>query len=244
MHDQVAPGRTARKRERRSREFVVAAQSIIAEEGFEGLTMSRLARQLDTLDSAVYRYFSSKGALIAEIQKDAIERLTASLDGVRERADDAISAAGLDDRTAATTRLLLVGRWLCAASQSYFEEVRLLQMIMSHRQTTLDPEGGLRILPIAMELLTRAVVAIEEAQAVGAIEPGSGIDRAALLAGALSGVLEGDDLEKYVPSLFGGTRLAQQANLDLLRGWGADRVALTRATELIDEMATEGPLAT
>jgi len=185
MHDHAAPGRTARKRERRSREFVVAAQSIIAEEGFEGLTMSRLARQLDTVDSAVYRYFSSKGALIAEIQKDAIERLTASLDGVRERADDAISAAGLDDRTAATTRLLLVGRWLCAASQSYFEEVRLLQMIMSHRQTTLDPEGGLRILPIAMELLTRAVVAIEEAQAVGAIEPGSGIDRAALLAGAV-----------------------------------------------------------
>ena len=69
-----ATGRPERKRAKRRREFLDAAARIVADEGFEALTMSRLAEHLDTVVSAVYRYFPSKGALLAELQRlDAME---------------------------------------------------------------------------------------------------------------------------------------------------------------------------
>jgi AcrR family transcriptional regulator len=235
--------RTERKRRQRARVFVEGAKHIIATDGFEGLTISRLARELDSADSAVYRYFASKGALIAEIQREAIERLSLSLTTITRLGDERFAAAGLDGLATATARLVLFGRWFCATTETYPEELRLLQMIMSQRASALDPEGGARILPIAMELLGHAVIAIEAAQQAGAISPGNSIDRAALWSSALSGVIETDDLEKYVPELFGGTRLARQANLDLLAGWGADRALLAAATELVDGIAADGPVA-
>lgn len=235
--------RSERKRRQRARVFVEAAKHIIAVDGFEGLTISRLARELDSADSAVYRYFSSKGALIAEIQREAIEHLSGSLATISTVGEERFAAAGLDHAGTAVARLVLFGRWFCATTETYPEELRLLQMIMSQRASALDPEGGARILPLAMGLLGHAVVAIEAAQGAGAIEEGSSIDRAALWASALSGVIETDDLERYVPELFGGTRLARQTNLDLIAGWGADRAAMARASELVDAMAVDGPLA-
>jgi AcrR family transcriptional regulator len=235
--------RPERRRRRRSREFVDAAQHIIALEGFEGLTMSRLARELDTVDSAVYRYFPSKGALIAEIQKESIERLEASLTTITATGEEAFTTRGLDERTAALARLVLFGRWLCAASDTYPDEMRLLQLIMSQKETALDPEGGFRIFPIAMQLVAHAITALETAQNSGAIGPGNSLDRAIIWSSSISGVLQTDDLEKYAPELFGSARLARQTNLVLLAGFGADEQSLDSATDLVDQMATAGPLA-
>jgi AcrR family transcriptional regulator len=240
--EEVVP-RPERRRRRRSREFLDAAQHIIALEGFEGLTMARLARELDTVDSAVYRYFASKGALIAEIQKESIERLEASLTAITATGEALYSERGLAERDAAATRLVLFGRWFCACTETYPEEMRLLQMIMSQRATALDPEGGDRIFPIAMQLVAHAIAALEMARASGAIGDGDSIDRAIIWSSSLSGVLQSDDLERYAPELFGGTRLARQANLDLLAGWGAQPDLLGKASELVDGLAINGPLA-
>jgi AcrR family transcriptional regulator len=240
-HDDLP--RPERRRARRSREFLDAAQHIIALEGFEGLTMSRLARELDTVDSAVYRYFSSKGALIAEIQKESIERLEASLTAITATGEARYEADGLDEGSAAISRLVLFGRWFCATTETYPEEIRLLQMIMSQRETALDPEGGMRIFPIAMQLVGHAVTALELAKNSGAITDGDSIDRAIIWSGSLSGVIQSDDLEKYAPEIFGRTRLAQQTNLVLLAGWGADRAVLDAASKLVDGLAADGPLA-
>ena len=235
--------RPERKRQQRAQVFIEAAQRIIAAEGFEGLTMSRLAAELDTVVSAVYRYFPSKGALIAAIQEEGIERMSASLTTIVGSGDRHFAAGGLDERGVAVARLVLFGRWLCATTETYPEELRLFQLIMSQRESALDPEGGLRMFPIAMALGGHAVAALDAAEACGAIEAGSSIDRAVIWASGLSGVLETDDLERYAPGLFGKTRLARQANVDLIAGWGASRDAITRGSELVDGLAAIGPLA-
>ena len=56
-------------------------------------------------------------------------------------------------------------------------------------------------------------------------------------------MLQSDDLEKYAPEIFGHTRLAQQASLDLIAGWGAMPHTIAEASELVDGLAAEGPLA-
>ena len=48
-------------------------------EGFDALTMQRLADECDAAVGAVYRYFPSKGALVAEVQREAIDRLATAM---------------------------------------------------------------------------------------------------------------------------------------------------------------------
>jgi AcrR family transcriptional regulator len=235
--------RAERKRRERERRFVDAAKRIVADEGFEALTMQRLSDDLDMAVSAVYRYFPSKGALIRQVQLEAIEQLARSLGEARARLDRWSAGAGLTDDDVVLVRLVLIGRWLCAASATYPEDLRLLQMIMSQRSSALDPDGGWKVLPVAMDLVGQAVEVIGDAERRSVISPGNAVERAVILASALGGVLQTDDLEEYVPELFGQARLAVQANLDLLAGWGADRDALSSASGLVDDLAADGPLA-
>jgi len=241
--DEEELARPERKRRQRAREFVDAAQRIVAAESFEALTMNRIANELDTVVSAVYRYFPSKGALIAEIQREAIERLSLSLAAITAAGDAFFAGHELDEASICTARLVLFGRWLCATEETYPEDLRLLQMIMTRQTSALDPDGGQRIFPVAMQLLGHAVNAVQAAQDAGAITAGNPIQRAVIWSSALSGVLQTDDLEQYSPELFGQTRLARQANLDLLAGWGADPTRLARASGLVDDLAAVGPLA-
>ena len=92
-------GRVARNRQRRSDEFLRAGLRIVTEEGFEALTMSRLANELDTAVGSVYHYFPSKGHLVTAIQAGAIERLAASLDrSIGPVADAVAEATGTSPR--------------------------------------------------------------------------------------------------------------------------------------------------
>lgn len=238
--DTPAQSRVVRKRREREQRFVGAARRIVADEGFDALRMQRLADDLDMAVSAVYRYFPSKGALVRQLQVEAIGQLSRSLRDVLRRVDE---HPDLPDGDRPLMRLVLVGRWLCAASLAYPEDLRLLQMIMSQRNSTLDEGGGWKVLPVAMEVIGQAAQVVADAQAAGVVEPTDPIVRALMWASALGGVLQTDDLEQYAPDLFGQTRLAQQANLDLLRGWGAPPDGLARANALVDDLAATGPLA-
>lgn len=230
-------------RRNRMRTFADASLEIVAHEGLGALTMARLAEELDTVPSAVYRYFPSKGALITAVQCDAIERLIESYGMIRDRSEARFAELGLTDGELAVTRLVLFGRWFCATAETHLQELRLLQMIMSERTADLHPEGGYEVLPVAMVLLGQAATCLDDAEAKGVASPGASLERVIAWAAALGGVLETDALARYVPELLGDGRLARRTNLDLLRGWGVPHDLLVAATAVVDDLATESPLA-
>lgn len=225
------------------RRFADASLHIVATEGLAALTMARLAEELDTVPSAVYRYFPSKGALITAVQCDAIERLTASYGLVRTLSDDYFAEIGLDESETVVARLVLFGRWFCSTADTHLEELRLLQMIMSERTHDLDPQGGFEVLPIAMVLLGQAAECLDAAEGLGLATPGESLERVIVWAAALGGVLETDSLARYVPELLGDGRLARRTNLDLLRGWGVPDERLVAATQSVDDLAARESLA-
>jgi len=234
-------GRVARNRRRRAAQFLDAAQRIVTEEGFDALTLGRLSTEVDAAISSVYHYYPSKGHLVRALQADAIGRLTESHDlsvdpvvvevGRRLRADDHL------------IRLVVLGRWFVAAADALPQDIRLLQMIMAQRNSNLDPEGGAVVLPPIMALLERVVAALDAAASAGVVQPVDPLARAIMWAAALGGVLEADDLERYVPGVLGGGRLARQVSLDLLVGWGADATEVARIDRAIDRVAEKLPLA-
>jgi len=224
------------------RTFADASLKIVAEEGLAALTMTRLAVELDTVPSAVYRYFSSKSALITAVQCDAIQRLSASYRIIRTTSDERFVELGLSEPLTAVARLVLFGRWFCATSDTHLQELRLLQMIMSER-FDVDPEGGFEVLPFAMVLLGQAAECLDAAEHHDMLLPGPSLERVIVWAAALGGVLETDALARYVPELLGDGRLARNTNLDLLRGWGVSNDALVEATAIVDQLAADATLA-
>ena len=240
--DGEAPvSRVARNRQRRTEQFLRAGLRIVTEEGFDALTMGRLSDELDTAVGSVYRYFPSKGHLVTAIQAGAVERLTESHD----RSVDPVVAAVVDrsGEPPELVRLVVTGRWFCAAAEVLPEEVRLLQMVNVRRSSALAEGGGEVILPSALALLGRIADTVEQAQVAGLIVSGEPLARSVAWAAALGGVLATADLAHYLPGVADGWELARRHNVDLCVGWGADREAVTRIDRATDEVARSIPLA-
>lgn len=223
-------GKRAANRIARTRIYLDCALGIVTTEGFGALTMQRIAEECDAAIGAIYRYFPSKGALVAEVQREAIDRLAASYLIVRERSDRRWAKLGLSDREASTVRLVTFGRFFCATSDTFPQELRLLQMLMSEWRQVVPDEEGMRLVPTAMRFVGQAHDVIATATDLGVLDEGDALDRAVTWAAAVGGVLQISRLDHFDADLFDGERLARRLNLDLVVGWGAGRRGRARTS--------------
>lgn len=78
----------AERRRRRVRDAIIeAAERVFAKEGPEGLSIRRLADEIDYSPSAIYKYFSSKTELVTVLQEAFFEGLVANIEKVKSRPD-------------------------------------------------------------------------------------------------------------------------------------------------------------
>ncbi|MCU1350913.1 MAG: Transcriptional regulator, TetR family protein [Acidimicrobiales bacterium] len=216
--------------------------AIVAADGLRALTMQRLADELDCAVGTVYTYFPSKGALVAELQREAIERLTTSYDIIRVVSDDEL-AHWPDERAVAVARLVLFGRFWIASVDQLPREAALLHSLISEPESLVPPEEHHRVLPAALQLLDRARSCVEAAEAAGAIEVDDSMSVVIRWAAALTGTLQTSNLAPLNPEAFDGPRLAGQVLRDLLLGWGAPSTLVDRGTAHADALARQVPLA-
>ena len=234
-------GIRARNRVERTRVFLTTALEIVTTEGFDALTMQRLADECDSAIGAVYRYFPSKGALVAEVQREAIDRIGLSYALIRDRSTRAWS--GLDEAELSITRLVLFSRFICATADTLPQELRLLQMLMGEWRQVVPLDEGLRVFPTAMRLLDQLRSGIDEAVEHGQLDDSDTMSRVITWAAAVSGVMQVTRLGVFDAEMFDGDRLAKRLSLDLLSAWGASPAVLERAVERVESLATDGPLA-
>jgi AcrR family transcriptional regulator len=237
-------GRRARNRLERHQAFLVAAKALVAAEGLDALTMQRLAAELDCAVGTAYTYFPSKSALVAEVQREAIERLTESYVRFVDAFDAEVAATSTTAADVGLARIIGFGRFCIAILDTFPEEARLLQLLMAESRRTLIEDADVhRVVPAALRLVGHAQVAFEAAAGAGALAPGDAMDRTVVLLATINGVLAVDNLARVDPDLFDGRRLAQSTVPVLLLGWGADADALARAAAPLDRLAARGPLA-
>jgi AcrR family transcriptional regulator len=239
----AVPGRRERNRLARHRSFLRTAMSIVGTEGLDGLTMARLADDLDCAVGTVYTYFPSKGALVAAVQREAIEKIGASYLVIRAETDRLIGERGPGPVVAALARAVGLGRFWAAAPETFPEEAHLLQLLMTDPREVLGPDEGAANVPSALRHLDQGRAILDQAVEVGALRPGEPWARVVSWVAAVNGVAQTSRLAVYDQQLFEGRGLADQLNVDLLRGWGADEAALAEAVALVDELAARGPLA-
>ena len=237
-------GRRHRNRLERHRAFLTTARALVAAEGLDALTMARLATELDCAVGTAYTYFPSKSALVAELQREAIERLTESYVRFTDAFDAQVAVDGTTAADVALGRAVGFGRWAVAIVDAHADDARLMQMLMAeNRRSVIDDVDVNRVIPAAFRLVDLARSAFEAATAAGALADGDPVERTVVLLAAINGVLAVDGLARVDADLFDGRRLALDVVTALFLGWAAERASLARATATLDALAARGLLA-
>jgi AcrR family transcriptional regulator len=241
VQETEATGRRARNRLARHQEYLQTALQIATDEGLAAVTMQRLAADVGAAVGTIYTYFPSKGALIAEVQREAVERITGSYLQLRPIIDQRV--ADLDPSVAALAHLVGFARFTIESVRTLPQEQRLLQQLVFAAEAVVPDEEGARVLPAVLRLLDLAGERFTAAQAVGAVSDGDAMDRTIVLAASLNGVLQVAKLARWDADLLGGDRLARLLVDDLLHGMGAAPELLAEAHLAIDAIARRQPLA-
>ncbi len=204
------------------------AEAILGAEGIDALTMQRLAKDLGFTVGATYRYFASKDAIVAALQRRVIASLAGDLH------------ACLDARTSdPITRIALVARTYATLAARRPLHARLLSRMMGDPENVLDASHGLTNLQLALDIGTTAVRELATARDSGALDAGNDVERALVLWASLTGIAQTRKLERWqIPGL-SADALADQLVRTLLVGWGADprkaKDAITRAARLVSK---------
>ncbi len=240
---QGAAGFREQYRLARHRAFLDTAIRIVVAEGEAALTMQRVAEETGSAVGSIYRYFPSKDALIAEVQREALDVLhTSGLVG-QSHLDDLIGERGTPAATAALARVAAAALFWIVGEDTYPSEIQLSRRLFVDPDVVVATEEATRILPAALRLLADGQRLLDEAAAVKALRPGNSVERAVVIISSLTGVVLTSKLGRWDASLFDGRRLGREHLLDLLAAWGATKARLGAALALVDEVESRGLLA-
>lgn len=233
-----------RHRQARHREFLDAARRIMTTEGRAALTMQRVTDAVGSSAGGIYVYFPSKDALMAELQREAVETLQRSYRRGQEQLDEMLDAAGAKAREAALARVLASGRFWFDATEAYPSDVSLTRNFLTPSGSNdVDEVEAERVLPAIRSLVDDVSRRIADAAARGALASGQETERAVVLITSVTVVLLTTKLGRLDTDLFDGRRLASQLVHDLAAGWGARASHLARAESYVADFTERSSLA-
>jgi len=232
--------KTDLKREKRRQKMLDVSLTMIAQSGLDAFSLHKLANKLQLTVGALYRYFPSKGTLIAALENQVI-------DATRRRLLRAIS--GLDELANGQNEAVRALGGVLAAAYAYRaqlhdspEQMRLIGGLMSNPKPIMNAELAKDVIDNMMSALEPVAIALEKCEQMGQLNPGPSQNRAIVTWAALRGVAETKKLSVRRPDLFDEETLFHITLTGLLVGWGADPEALQTATELIRNHLGDGQL--
>ncbi len=215
--NKLAPTPKDRRRAAKTQRIVDAATAIVVAEGFDALSIQRLAEALDYTPGALYRYFSGKDALLSEVVVGIIDAIGVELAEEAERQAHAGPLAVL---------VAVARRWERFAIESP-NRFHLVAALMASPKLLL-PDPALAGPAIAAMLKATAPVhaALVTAAADGALSPGDPTERSLVLFAGLQGALLLRKQALHAPRLIDAGRVFAATLVTLLRGWGASPAAI------------------
>lgn len=244
MSDDPRPEERSARDERRI-SYLRAAAQLVLREGFDGLTMGALAKEVGAAIGTTYGYFESKDEILAELQLVSMDVLIGAVVEARSEWSAVLAEetpGGVDDTTAAIADVLLFTEFFVQAPDAYPEEFRLQQMQLAspdnrYEQVQLEAlsAAGRRMLEPPMESITRLAAAEERFR-------GNTLSRTTELTLGLNGVALVRNL-KSAQEYFDITDISRRLTADLLVGWGATRDEVKAVRDAIRPIVEARPLS-
>lgn len=224
--------RVSRKRQTRLRHIAREALALAGAEGSDSLTLQGLADRLDYTPGALYRYFASKEALIAELQRVVLAWLGRRTEQTTGAALDACT--DLDPGRRALVGILATARAFEAFAHDAPVEFGLLSMHLGDPEYRLPDPDAERVYAAASRLLTGLAQRLEAAASAGSLRPGNAAERALALWAALQGAVQTRKLARSAAGEIDPQRLSRELLTTLLVGWGSDLETLAPLLERTD----------
>ena len=199
--------------------------AIIGERGLEALTMSALGQAVGASAAGLYRYFPSKEAILVALQEQAIEGYAVDL---TRALDDLPTRDGATVRERALERVAVAFGQYARHAQEQPARHRVIDAFLSSPRPVLSEDAARRVDASITPLIARCAATLDEAQAVGAIEPGDNVQRTVALWGALHGLDHFRKRDRIQPDALRTGPLASLLIDSVLRGFGADPEQLHR----------------
>ncbi len=217
----------ARRRKKRFDAILDAAERLSARLGLEGLTMAKLAAEVDITAGALYRYFESKEELIVLLQVRAIDDVTTLLarrlsDFQRERDSDCSGDHAL-------AAVMVVNAVHSQWSMQKPAKFGLLAIGLADPRMLIDDESASSVWKRVMLLLSQVEVVLNAAVAQGTLTDGDNRRRALLFVMGSQGMLQLGKMSKRVPGLPSIKQMSAELCDALLLSWGAQPEALVQA---------------
>lgn len=211
-------------------------------DGFDGLTMGSIAREVDAAVGTIYGYFSSKGSLVSELQVFAMDTLvTAWREAVTIWSAEFLRS-GMSNDERVLAELLTYGEYFTGIRRAYPEEFALQQLQLARRQPLFGEEEMARLIPAGAELLGCAYDLVQVAADAEVIsDPDSARDRSLGLVLALNGIAMMENVP-YVDGAAVVDRVSRQLAMDLVGSWGADLSQINRLMPIVTAVVESAPL--
>lgn len=223
-------GRVERKREARAEAILDAATAIVAAEGIDALTLGRLAAALDYVPAALYRYFDSKDALVAALQRRAVREIH---EGVRVATRAHASARAAPD-VASLAALLATADHYLALPRANPRVAFLVALLMGDPRELLSDEESRRTAPLFTALAADVQAMFRAASDAGALTKGDDVERTYAFWAVLQGALSLEKARRIAPGMPAPVDVGRAAVAAILAGWGAAPAAMKRAERLVD----------
>ena len=245
VHTAEATSRRARKRLDQTRRMLDHAERVIADRGVEGLTMARLAGDLDLAVGTLYRYFPSKESLVAAVHRRVVKALRdrhAELQTTLETADAAEHALAAAEH--ALSPILLSAYFYMDLPRLMPERFRLVTWMLGDPRPFVDDEHVEQSVAELIGFISDVTTMIRAAMSQGALSSDGkadvgriAMDRTVMLWGSVQGLLQFNKFDRFGDSspaakTFDSARLGPELCRGLLVGWGAESGALDLAHDI------------
>jgi AcrR family transcriptional regulator len=220
-----APRKTprARRHDANVTRILDAAMDLVAEGGLAALSMARLADAVDFTPGALYRYFGSKDALLAQL----VAQILGEVQGFLSRAEAALPPGSFP-----LTRVFAMAHGYREFARQRPHSFGMLAMTMAEPRVLLpdaaDAQPVTSQVIATLELLAQA---INDAVTAGQLEEGDVAERTLCLFATLQGLLQLHKQARFAPGLLELDRLVPIGTRALLIGWGAKARAADAAME-------------
>jgi AcrR family transcriptional regulator len=235
----TASARVQRKRQDRRDEILRLAREEVLTQGIR-FSMRSLADRLDLKPAALYWYFGSRDALVAELESIAIATMG---DAMQLQVVEWMTGPAARFRSPAKQVLfvlLAMADWYVDYMAENVDIATIIHAALSPGQPLEDADGRKPVAAMRGALSKLAIV-VEQAQATGAVSPGDALQRATIGWASINALAQLTKQARIDAALLPIRHLARGATLALLRGWGAKPRHLADVLRAVENMHQPPP---
>jgi len=240
--EQAEPlGRVAQKRATRSDAILARASELVAAGGLEQLTLQRLGAAMGIVPAALYRYFDSKDALVAALQRRAVAVTHAAFSASQAEVEPSLGK--LAPEVAALARLFAAARFYLDLPRTHPEPWLMVATLLGDPRPLVSDDESRQTAPLLGAFLIDVRGLVDAATSAGGLAKGDATLRTMVLWATLHGALVLAKARRVAPELPTPMDVGLGGVHALTLGWGASVDNVKRAARAAQPSKSASPRA-